>query len=151
MEEEPRFLRVWCLQDMMSRTGKNDFGLWRLKMHALLFHQGSEEALFGGKIMSSSPYDKDKKDICNKAHSVLILSLGGKVLKGFLEKSAAAFWTKLEHTHMIKSLSNRLHLKQRLYTFKILHVKHLEDHLDDFNKVKISKSRLKIKIKVYCY
>ena len=38
----------WELLSLVEKfTGSNDFGLWRLKMRALLVHQGLETALKG--------------------------------------------------------------------------------------------------------
>ena len=47
--------------DVEKFTGKNDFGLWRLKMRALLVQQGLEDALGGEKNLSSSLSDGEKK------------------------------------------------------------------------------------------
>ncbi|XP_073221741.1 uncharacterized protein [Cicer arietinum] len=59
----------------------NDFGLWRLKMKALLVHQGLERALGGDKDMASPLPEREKKDIMDKTHNALILSLGDKILR----------------------------------------------------------------------
>jgi len=42
-------------------TGQNDFGLWRLKMKALLMHQGLEDALNGETNLDVKMEGKDKK------------------------------------------------------------------------------------------
>ena len=92
-------------------TGQNNFGLWRLKMRALLVHQG-----------------KDKKILLDKAHSAIILSLGDKVLRQVSkEKTAVGIWSKLEDLYMTKSLVNRLYLKQALYSFKMQENKRLKN------------------------
>ena len=77
-------------------TGSNDFGLWRLKMRALLVHQGLEEALKGISGLPETMSDQDKKVLMEKAHSAIMLSLGDKVLRKVLkEKTVAGVWTKL--------------------------------------------------------
>lgn len=77
-----------------------------------------------------------KKDNPKKAHGALILSLGVKVLREISkETSVTEIWLKLENLYMIKSLENRLFLKQKLYTFKMSIGKPVEDHVDDFNKI----------------
>ncbi|KAG6692210.1 hypothetical protein I3842_10G103000 [Carya illinoinensis] len=67
--------------DVEKFTGENNFGLWRIKMRALL----------DGKV-------DVQRDILQKAHSVLILSLGDNVLREVAsEETAAGIWLKLEH------------------------------------------------------
>lgn len=78
-------------------TGKNDFSIWRLKMRAFLVLQGIEKALAGEAKLPSSLSTEEKKDMLDKAHSTLILSLGDKILREVSEeKTAAAVWHKLE-------------------------------------------------------
>jgi len=60
-------------------TSQNDFGLWRLKMRALLVHQGLEESLQGETALDAKLEERDKKILMDKAHSAIILSLGDKV------------------------------------------------------------------------
>lgn len=69
--------------DIDKFTGKNDFGIWRLKMRALLVHQGLEDALEGDKKLSESMSGKEKKGLLDKAHSALILSSGDSLEGGF--------------------------------------------------------------------
>ena len=71
-----------------------------------------------------------------KAHSAIILCLGDRALREVAsEKTAATIWTKLEKLYMTKSLANKLHLKQRLYSFKMTEEKTMSDQIDDFNKI----------------
>ena len=87
----------------------NDFGLWRLKMRALLVHQGLDGALKGIGGLPQAMLDQDKKALMEKAHITIILSHGDKVLrKVSKEKIAAGIWSKLEGLYMTKSLVNRL-------------------------------------------
>ena len=116
-------------------------------MRALLVRQGLKEALGCEMNLSTSLSMKEKKDLLDKAHSVLILSLSDKVLREVSkEKTAAALWLKLENLYMTKSLANRLYLKQRLYTLKMAPGKSLEDHMDDFNKIILDLENIEIKI-----
>ena len=62
-------------------TGVNDFGLWRLKMKALLVQQGCLEALKGDAAMDAALTKKEKTTMIEKAHSAILLSLGDKVLR----------------------------------------------------------------------
>ena len=65
-------------------TGQNDFGLWRLKMRALLVQQGLVEALDGEAKLKKMMVDGDKKALVQKAHSAIILSFEDKVLRQVL-------------------------------------------------------------------
>lgn len=55
-----------------------------------------------------------------KAHSVIILSLGDRVLREVSkEVTAVGLWNKLKALYMTKLLANRLYLKKRLYSFSM--------------------------------
>ena len=102
--------------DVEKFTCSNDFGLWRLKMRALLVQQGLLEAFGGEENMDSAIPQREKRTLLEKAHSAIILSLGDKVLRQVSkEKSAVEVWAKLESLYMTKSLVNRLYLKHALY------------------------------------
>nr|KYP53379.1 Retrovirus-related Pol polyprotein from transposon TNT 1-94 [Cajanus cajan] len=117
-------------------TGQNDFGLWRLKMRALLVHQGLVDALAGEAKAENATVDEERKKMQEKAHSAIILSLGDKVLRQVSkEKTAAGIWSKLESLYMTKSLVNRLYLKQSLYSFNMNENKPVGEQLDQFNKL----------------
>lgn len=96
--------------DIDKFTGKNDFSLWRMKIiRAFLVHQGFEDALVGDPNTLSK---KEKKEIMDKAHNALILSLRDRVLQEMSkEKFAVAIWLKLEVFYMIISLAKHLHMK----------------------------------------
>lgn len=64
-------------------SGKNDFGLWRLKLKAMLVQQGLADALKanpkGKEVEEADPKEKAKKvEMHEKAHSAIILNLGDK-------------------------------------------------------------------------
>lgn len=56
------------------------------------------------------------------------------VLYNVTNKSTKKLWTKLEDLHMTKSLTNKLYLKQRLFTLCIQETASLHEHLNEFNK-----------------
>ena len=115
-------------------TGKNDFGLWRLKMKALLIQHGLADALTPDKDGAEEPSAK-QVEIAEKAHNAIILSLDDKVLREVSkETTAAGIWNKLEELYMVKSLANRLYLKQRLYAFRFSEDRSIGEQLDQFNK-----------------
>jgi hypothetical protein len=97
--------------------GHNSFSLWLLKMRALLRQQGLAKIL-NGEVPSTST--EEMKEFDEKAYSAILLSLSNGVLREVAdEETAAGLWKKLENLYMKKSLTNRLYLKQRLYTLKI--------------------------------
>jgi len=65
--------------DIEKFIDKNDFGLWMMKMTTLLVHHGLEWALEGEKGLPATMSERGKKEVLDKAHSVLILFLGHKV------------------------------------------------------------------------
>ena len=119
-------------------TGENDFHLWRLKMRALLVHQGLEETL-GDPRSEKKPSkfnDEEMQDALDKAHSTLILSLGDGVLREVGDQiTAADLWKKLEDLYTKKSLTKRLCTKKRLYTLQMEEASSLATHIDNFNRI----------------
>lgn len=118
-------------------TGKNDFGLWRMKMRAMLIQQGLSVALDGEKAQADSDEKAAAKraEIMAKAHSVVVLCLGDKVLREVAKESTAAgILAKLESLYLTKSLANRLCMKQRLYSYRFLEDRDVMEQLEDFNK-----------------
>ncbi|KAL8463927.1 hypothetical protein ACS0TY_033748 [Phlomoides rotata] len=67
--------------DVEKFTGKNDFGLWKVKMKALLVHHGLSGALKTDESEESSAAAAKKVEINEKAHSAIILCLGDKPLR----------------------------------------------------------------------
>jgi len=108
----------------------------------LLWQQGFAKIL-DGKVPSTSS-TKEMKELEEKAHSAILLSLSDGVLREVVdEETAAKLWKKLESLYMKKSHTNRLYLKQRLYTLKmkwgmplcdqalILEMKNIDIKVDD--------------------
>ena len=92
-------------------------------------------------------YSEDKKkEIGKKAFNNLILSLGDKVLQEVSKmQTAAEFWLKLERLYMTKSLSSRLYLKSKFFTFKMQEEQKLQDHIDNFNKLYLDLENIDVK------
>ncbi|KAH6773986.1 E3 ubiquitin-protein ligase [Perilla frutescens var. frutescens] len=85
-------------------TDKVDFGLWKVKMQALLIQQGLEEALKKGKPSDSGKEKAEKSEeraqIEAKAHSMIILCLEDKALREVArETTAIAVWERLSADH----------------------------------------------------
>nr|GEV23808.1 copia LTR rider [Tanacetum cinerariifolium] len=100
--------------DIEKFDGTGDFRLWRVKMRALLIQH------------------QVKAELNKKAHSIVILCLGNKVLREVTgETTAARVWSKLETLNMTKSLAKKLCLKKKLYTFYMPAGRKISEHIDD--------------------
>eukprot|EP00253_Pinus_taeda_P002744 PITA_02744 len=84
-------------------NGKNNFEIWKVKMHDLLVQHGVAKALLG---KSKQPYNIT---------------------------DTAGLWTKLEKLYMTKSLTNRILLKRQLYSLRMKEGRLIADHLNAFN------------------
>ena len=60
-------------------------------------------------------------------------------------ESTKALWSKLESLYMTKSLSSRLYLKAKFFTFKMQEGQKLQNHIDDFNKLCLDLENIDIK------
>jgi hypothetical protein len=89
------------------------------------------EKILDGELPSTS--EEEMKELEEKAHSAILLSLSDEVLREAAdEETDTRLWKKLESLHMKKSLANRLYLKQQLYTLKMKKGTCIYDHLDEF-------------------
>ena len=102
--------------------------------------------ILDGKMPSTSSKE-EIAELEEKAHNLILLSLSDGVLREVAgEETAAGLWKKLESLYMKKSLTNRLFLKQRLYTLRMQEGMPLCDHLDEFNKILMDLKNIDIKI-----
>ena len=91
--------------------------------------------------------DEEKEDLLERAHSAILLSLGDKVLREIVDKeTAVGLWLKLESRYMTKSLTNRLYMKQRLYTIRMKEGTLVSDRLDEFNRIVIDLKNIECKV-----
>ncbi|KAL8494299.1 hypothetical protein ACS0TY_025194 [Phlomoides rotata] len=134
--------------DVEKFSGMNDFGLWKVKMKALLVHHGLASALQPAGGTESSISREKKDEIMEKAHSAIILCLGDKPLREVSkEKTAIDVWKKLESLYQTKSVSNKLYVKQKLLDFRMSEDKNLSEQLDTFNKYVDDLEDLDVKLK----
>lgn len=130
--------------DKFTKKTISVYGDWRwgcswfnkdLKMHCLV------------KLNYPAHYLIRRIKTSRTKHNALTIRLGAKVLREVSkEKNVAVIWLKLENLYFTKYLANRLYLKHKLYTFKMLEWHILENHLDDFNKIIIDLENIEIKI-----
>jgi hypothetical protein len=129
--------------DIEKFDGTDNFGLWRIKMRALLIHHGCKAAL---EVLPADMDATAKAKLNKKAQSAVILCLGNKVLREVTgETTAAGVWTKLETLYMTKSLANKLYLKKKLYTFYMPAGRTISEHIDEFNKVVLDLANIEVK------
>ena len=122
--------------DIEKFTGSNDFGLWKVKMQAVLIQQKCEKALKGEGALPVTMTQAEKTEMVDKARSAIVLCLGDKVLRDDAkEPTAASMWSKLESLYMTKSLAYRQFLRQQLYSFKMVESKTVTEQLTEFNKI----------------
>nr|GEU94014.1 retrovirus-related Pol polyprotein from transposon TNT 1-94 [Tanacetum cinerariifolium] len=129
--------------DIENFDGTGDFGLWRIKMRALLIQHGCEAAL---EVLPADMEAQTKVELNKKAHSDVILCLGNKVLREVTgETTTAGVWSKLETLYMTKSLANKLYLKKKLYTFYMPAGRTITERIDEFNKIVLDLANIEVK------
>ncbi|KAK2409141.1 alpha carbonic anhydrase [Trifolium repens] len=121
--------------DIEKFTGSNDFGLWKVKMRAVLVHNKCVEALKGAQ-MPASLSDAEKADLNERAVSCITLCLRDKVLREVArETNVAGMWAKLESLYMTKSMTHKQFLKQKPYFYRMVESKPITEQLAEFNKI----------------
>ena len=128
-------------------NGKNNFEIWKVKMHDLLVQHGVAKALLG---KSKQPYnitDNEWAEMDERAISVIRLCLADDVLFNIVSETiAAGLWTKLEKLYMTKSLTNRILLKRQLYGLRMKEGTSIAYHLNAFNTLLVQLQSIKVKI-----
>lgn len=125
------------------------FSLWQVKMRAVLAQMDLDDALLGFDKMPANWTTEEKQRKDRKALSQIHLHLSNNILQDVLkEKTAAALWLKLEQLCMTKSLTSKLHLKQRLYSHRMAEGGSLEDHLAVFKEIVADLETLEVKYDV---
>ncbi|KAG8501441.1 hypothetical protein CXB51_003771 [Gossypium anomalum] len=112
------------------------FALWQIKMQAVLAQMDLEDALLGIDKMPSTLTDEEKKRKDRKALTQLHLHLSNEILQDVMkEKIAAALWKRLEQICMSKTLTSKLHMKQRLYAHRLEEGASVHEHLTVFKEI----------------
>ena len=113
-----------------------NFGMWQLKMEAILVQDGVDLAIQGIEKKPEDVKDADFADMDKKARSSIILNLSDEVLREVAtETSAKAMWDKLKALYMKKTVENRLYLKQSLYMLRMSEGTSILSHLDKFDSI----------------
>ncbi|GKC35508.1 hypothetical protein Tco_1047892 [Tanacetum coccineum] len=82
-----------------------------------------------------------------KTHSTILLSLSDEVLYEVGdEETAQGVWKKLKTIYMTKSLTNKLLLKQRLFSLRMKEGSSLKEHIDALNSILMDLKNIEVKI-----
>ncbi|KAG8496341.1 hypothetical protein CXB51_007486 [Gossypium anomalum] len=112
------------------------FVLWQIKMQAVPAQMDLEDALLGIDKMSSTLTDEEKKRKDRKSLTQLHLHLSNEILQDVMkDKTAAALWKRLEQICMSKTLTSKLHMKQRLYAHRLEEGASVHEHLTVFKEI----------------
>ncbi|KAG8489449.1 hypothetical protein CXB51_017818 [Gossypium anomalum] len=112
------------------------FTLWQIKIQAVLAQMDLEDAPLGIDKMPSTLTNEEKKCKDRKPLTQLHLHLSNEILQDVMkEKTAAALWKRLEQICMSKTLTNKLHMKQRLYAHCLEECVPVREHLTVFKEI----------------
>ncbi|KAG8480092.1 hypothetical protein CXB51_025341 [Gossypium anomalum] len=96
-----------------------------------------EDVLLGIDKMPVTLTDEEKKRKDRKSLTQLHLYLSNKILQDVMKKKiAAVLWKMLEQICMSKTLTSKLHIKQRLYAHRLEEVDKVYDSLTSYDKMK---------------
>lgn len=67
--------------EIEKSNGNNDFGLWHLKMHALLVYNGLHKALKGKNNLPEKLSEEENDELLEKAYGQILLFFSDGVLR----------------------------------------------------------------------
>ena len=127
--------------------GKKNFSLWQMRMKDVLVQQNLEEALNDKEDRPKEMTDKAWDRANSRAVSTIRLHLSDDVVYDVMgETQAKSLWEKLGDLYMGKNLTNRLMLKQELYSLKRKEDMDLRAHIGEFNKLLCDLSNVGVKL-----
>lgn len=122
------------------------FSLWQVKMRAILAQLDLDDTPLSFEKMLVNWTTEKKQQRDRKALSLIHLHLPNNILQDVLKKKTfAALWLKLERLCIIKSLTNKLALKQKLYSHRMAKGGSLEDHIIVFKEIVADLEMLEVK------
>jgi hypothetical protein len=117
--------------DIEKFDGKISFAISRVQMRFILTQNGLKKALDGEPKKPTSMTGEKWDELDEKTLSAIQLYLSKKVLREVAnETTAVVLWTKLESLYMTKSPTNKLRLKERFYTIRMLVGTPIQSHLE---------------------
>jgi hypothetical protein len=131
---------------LVKFDGTGNFGLWQRRVKDMLMQQGLVKALYRKTKKPEKMTDDEWGELDMKAVSTIRLLLADKVMYDVMEEnSTAGIWLNLEKIYMFKSLTNKLHLKQKLYGLKMTEGADLRQHINTFKQIISDMLRIDIK------
>uniref|UniRef100_A0A2N9HC61 Integrase catalytic domain-containing protein n=1 Tax=Fagus sylvatica TaxID=28930 RepID=A0A2N9HC61_FAGSY len=131
---------------LVKFDGTGNFGLWQRRVKDLLVQQGLVKALYGKTKKPEKMTDEEWEELDMKAVSTIRLLLADEVMYDVMEEnSTAGIWLNLGKRYMSKSLTNKLHLKQKLYGLKMTEGADLRQHINTFKQIISDILRIDIK------
>ena len=125
-------------------TRRNSFSLWQIKMRDSLKQQGLWAPL---TMKSTDSITGEITTLEEKAHSTIILCLDDEIITEVVEEeNASGLWLKLESLYMTKSLTNRLLLKQHLFSLRMNEGTPLRYHLDHLITILLELHNMDVKV-----
>ena len=114
-------------------------------MRAVLTQNGLKKALDGKSKKPASMTDDQWDKLDEKALSSIQLCLSKEVLREVVnETTVAGLWLKLETQYMTKNLANKLRLKERIYTIRMVEGTPIRSH--EFNSIILDLENIDVKI-----
>ncbi|KAL1191959.1 Retrovirus-related Pol polyprotein from transposon TNT 1-94 [Cardamine amara subsp. amara] len=124
-------------------SGRNSFGLWQIKMKALL----KQQSLWASLSKDKGGDADEMATLEEKAHSTILLCLEDEVIIEVSdETTVAGLWKKLESLYMTKSLQKKLLLKRRLFALSMQPDTRLKYHLDKLNSILLDLHNIDVKV-----
>ena len=109
--------------------------------------QGLQKALLEKEKISDSLTPEQSEEIDEKALTAIQLCLSDEILRKVLdEKTVVGLWLKLESLYMIKSLTNKLYLKQHLVILHMAEGTSIKSYLDEFSSIIMDLCSIDVKI-----
>ncbi|KAK4431134.1 hypothetical protein Salat_0875500 [Sesamum alatum] len=131
--------------EVVKFDGTGNFGLWEMRVKDLLAQQGILKALRPQKPNSLD--DEDWEELQQRAVGTIRLCLADEIMYHVMNlKSPGEVWKKLEIKFISKSITNKLHLKQRLYGLKMQEGADLAQHVNVFNQIITDLARLDVSV-----
>ena len=118
------------------------FTLWQVKMRAVLAQMELDDCILRFEHMPASWTDDVKKRKDRKTLTQIHLHLSNTILRDIMkEKTSASLWTKLEQI-----CPSKMHLKQHLYSHRMVEGTSLEDHLTVFKNIVSDLESIELKV-----
>ena len=132
--------------DLIKFDGTGNFGLWQRRVQDLLVQQGLVKTLYGKAKKPEKMTDDEWDELDMKEVSSIRLLLADEVMYDVMEENTTAgIWLNLEKRYMSKSLTSKLHLKQKLFGLKMSEGADLRQHINIFKQIISDLLRIDVK------